>query len=161
NGTLMVNQATLAVTADNQSRAYGASNPTLTASYSGFVNGDTTAVLSGSPALSTTATSSSAAGTYPITAAAGSLSASNYTLAFVNGTLTVGQATLTVTADNQSRAYASANPTLTASYSGFVNGDTASVLSGAPALSTTATLSSGIGTYPIAAAVGSLSAANY
>ena len=86
---IQVNKAPLTVTANNASRAVGAANPAFTASYSGFVNGETTAVLSGSPSLTTTATSSSAAGTYPITAAAGTLAASNYSFAFVNGTLSV------------------------------------------------------------------------
>ena len=40
-GTLTVNPVALTITADNQSKAYGATLPTLTASYSGFVNGDT------------------------------------------------------------------------------------------------------------------------
>ena len=34
----------------------------------------------------------------------------NYTVVYVNGTLTIGQATLTVTAGNASRAYGTANP---------------------------------------------------
>jgi hypothetical protein len=70
----------------------GAANPTFTASYSGFVNGETTAVLSGSPSLTTTAATSSPAGLYPITAALGTLSAANYSFTFVNGTLSVVQA---------------------------------------------------------------------
>ncbi|HWQ33421.1 MAG TPA: MBG domain-containing protein [Blastocatellia bacterium] len=161
NGTLSVSAATITVTASNATRAYGAANPTFTATYSGFVNGDTQAVLSGSPALSTTATTSTAAGTYTITAAQGTLAAANYSFAFVNGTLTIGKATLTVTADNKSKAYGAALPTLTASYSGFVNGDTASVLIGTPSLTTTATTGSAVGAYPITAAVGTLAAANY
>lgn len=84
-----VNKAALTVTANNASRAVGAANPTFTASYSGFVNGETTAVLGGSPSLTTTATVSSGAGTYPITAALGALTAANYTFTFVNGTLSV------------------------------------------------------------------------
>jgi hypothetical protein len=87
--SLMVNPATLTVTANNASRAVGAANPAFTASYSGFVNGDTAAVLSGSPLLTTTATTSSPAGTYPITAAAGTLSAANYVFSPVNGALSV------------------------------------------------------------------------
>ena len=35
----------LTITADNQTKVYGAALPTLTASYSGFVNGDTAASL--------------------------------------------------------------------------------------------------------------------
>jgi hypothetical protein len=86
---IQVNKAVLTVTANNASRAVGAANPAFTASYSGFINGDTSAVLSGSPLLMTTATSSSAAGLYPITASAGTLAASNYSFAFVNGTFSV------------------------------------------------------------------------
>ena len=53
-------------------------------------------------------------GTYAITSGAGTLSAPNYQLIFVNGALMVDPATLTVTADSQSRTYGSTNPTLTA-----------------------------------------------
>jgi hypothetical protein len=87
--TITINKATLTVTANNASRAVGAANPAFTASYSGFVNGETSAVLGGSPSLTTTATTSSPAGTYPITAVLGTLTAANYTFAFVNGTLSV------------------------------------------------------------------------
>jgi hypothetical protein len=85
--TIVVSQATLTVTANNASRAYGVANPTFTASYMGFVNGDTS--VPGSPSLTTTATASSLPGPYTITAAQGSLTSPNYTFKFVNGTLTV------------------------------------------------------------------------
>src|SRR5207302_5031971 len=138
NGSLTVTRATLTVTADNKSRAYGAANPTLTASYIGFVNGETQSVLSGSPSLSTSATTNSAvAGSpYTITASTGTLIAANYSFVFVNGTLIVTPAALLVSADNQIRAYGATNPPLTASYGGFVNGEGPSVLSGAPILCT-------------------------
>lgn len=87
--TDLIATATLTVTANNQSRDYGTNNPVLTASYTGFVGGDTTAVLSGEPVLSTTATTNSPAGSYPITVSQGSLSATNYTFSFVDGTLTI------------------------------------------------------------------------
>ncbi|MGA3161231.1 MAG: MBG domain-containing protein, partial [Terracidiphilus sp.] len=87
--SITVNQAVLTVTANNASMNVGGAVPTLTASYSGFVNGDTSAVLGGSPTLTTTATSSSPAGNYPITVALGTLTAANYTFTFVNGTLSV------------------------------------------------------------------------
>jgi hypothetical protein len=44
---------------------------------------------------------------------------------------------------------------------GFVNGDTASVVSGAPVLSTIVTTTTPVGTYPITVGVGTLTAANY
>jgi hypothetical protein len=159
-GTLTVTRATLTVT-DNQSKVYGAAPPTLVASYSGFVNGDGPAVTSGAPALSTTATQSSSVGTYAITVAPGTLSSANYTFACVNGLLTVTPAMLTVTAHNASKVYGQANPTFSASITGFVNGDSASVVSGSASLTTTATAASGVGTYAIVAAQGSLSATNY
>ncbi|MFN7929667.1 MAG: MBG domain-containing protein, partial [Blastocatellia bacterium] len=160
-GALTIGKATLTVTADNQTRTYGAVNPTLTATFSGFVNGDTAQALSGEAALTTTASASSAVGSYPITAATGTLAATNYDFNFAGGTLTIGQATLTVTADNKSRVYGTANPALTVQYSGFVNNDNASSLTGAPVVTTNAIASSAIGTLPITVAQGTLAAANY
>ena len=89
--TLTISKAMLTVTADNKSKTYGTDNPALTATIIGFVNGDTPAVVSGAPALSTTATLSSGVGTYPITAALGTLSAVNYDFSLVTGTLQVNE----------------------------------------------------------------------
>src|SRR5213076_3218018 len=125
-GTLTVTAATLTVTAINETRAYGAANPALMVSYSGFVNGDTAASLTTPPSVTTTATSASSVGTYPITAS-GAVSA-NYAISYANGTLTVTAATLTITANNETRSYGATNPALTVSYSGFVNGDTTASL---------------------------------
>uniref|UniRef100_UPI0026289ED3 MBG domain-containing protein n=1 Tax=uncultured Tenacibaculum sp. TaxID=174713 RepID=UPI0026289ED3 len=115
----------------------------LTASYSGFVNGDDATDLDTAVSLSTTAVTGSNAGTYPITASAAA--DANYTVSFVAGTLTVNKAALTVTADDKSKTYGSANPGLTASYSGFVNGDDATDLDTAVSLSTTAVTGSNAG----------------
>jgi streptogramin lyase len=151
----------LTVTANDASRVYGQANPAFSDTITGYVNGDTAAVLSGAANLTTTAAASSHAGSYAIAAAVGSLSAANYTFAFVNGTLTVSPAALTVTANDASKVYGAALPKLSASYSGFVNGDTAAVLSGAPALSTTASASSPAGSYAIIGGPGTLSDPDY
>ena len=95
--SITVNQAVLTVMANNASMNVGGTVPALTASYSGFVNGDTSAVLGGAPTLSTTATSSSPAGNYPITVTLGTLTAVNYTFNFVNGTFSVVSAPATST----------------------------------------------------------------
>lgn len=90
--TIVVNKAILTVKADNKSKIVGSVNPTLTATISGFVNGDSSAVVSGSAALSTTATTNSPVGVYPITVAIGTLSATNYDLpgsTYANGVLSV------------------------------------------------------------------------
>jgi hypothetical protein len=78
-------------------RPVGATN-VLTYKLGGFVNGQTTSVVSGSPALSTTATPASHPGTYQITATIGTLSAANYAFAFATGTLTVVKAPVRVVA---------------------------------------------------------------
>jgi hypothetical protein len=160
---LVVRPARLTVTARNLSMTYGAAVPALTYSVSGFVNGDTaTTAFTGLPALETTATSASPVGPYTITASSGTLAAANYTFAFVNGKLTVKPAPLTVAAADPSMIYGSAVPSLTYTITGFVNGDTQlSAISGAPALSTTATSASTVASYPITVAIGSLTAANY
>src|SRR5262249_45666349 len=79
----------LTVKANSFSILQGDPLPTLTATITGFVNGDTPAVVTGAASLTTTATSASDAGSYPITVSAGTLTAANYMFTFVNGTLMV------------------------------------------------------------------------
>jgi hypothetical protein len=148
-GTLTVTPAALTITANNVSKVYGAALPTLTASYSGFANGDNAASLTTLLTLSTTASAASHVGSYAITAS-GAADA-NYAIAFVAGTLTVTPAALTITANNLSKTYGAALPTLTATYTGFVNGDSAASLTTPPILATTASPTSNVGTYPITA----------
>lgn len=245
--TFSVYRAKLTVKADDASRVYGAANPTFGYTISGFVNGQDSSVVTGSPALSTTATTTSNVGTYPISVSAGTLAvpSNNYFFGYTGGTLTVspkpvnvtvtgaqnygdaasftartgvtgltatgatctgvtgGQSispslpagayttdpatcsgavlsssnytissyksgsylvfkvALTVTASDATRVFGAANPTFDYTVTGFQNGDDASVVSGAPELTTTATTSSDVGSYPISAGVGTLSAANY
>ena len=121
NGTLTVGQATLTVTAGNASRAYGAANPAFTASATGAQNGDTFTFTESTTAV---VFPPRRPGTYPIVPVATGANLGNYTVVYVNGTLTVGQATLTVTAGNASRAYGAANPAFTASAAGAQNSDT-------------------------------------
>ncbi len=143
---LAVHPASLSIAANNQSNAYGAPTPTLTVSYTGFVNGDTPASLATSPTLTTTASASSPVGSYAITV--GGAVGANYIVSYTGGTLTVTPAPLTVTA-NLSMIYGGPLPALTAIYSGFVNGDTAASLTAQPTLATTASARSPVGTYPI------------
>jgi hypothetical protein len=75
------------LTADDKCKVCGQPNPVLTASYSGFITGENTNVLTSPAVLSTTATINSAAGAYPITASGAA--AANYTINYDSGTLTV------------------------------------------------------------------------
>jgi sugar lactone lactonase YvrE len=85
-----VQPAVATVAATNTTSAWGAAIPTTFAyTITGLVNGDTASVISGTPVLSTTATSPTTSGNYPITVALGTLTAANYTFALVNGTLTI------------------------------------------------------------------------
>ena len=149
-------QAVLTVQADDQERAYGTTNDPLTATFTGFLDGDGPEVLSGSPALSTPADTNSPTGTYPIEVSLGSLSSGCYTFNFVNGTLTVTPRVIRVTAENQTRPYGAPNAPLTVAYSGFVNELDADLLSGSPGLSTTAETNSPVGEYAILLSQGTL-----
>ena len=83
-----ITRAVLTAAAVSTSQVYGAP-PVLSSTVTGFVNGDTSAVVSGAPVLTTTATSTSLPGTYPITVSLGTLAASNYTFTLINGIDTV------------------------------------------------------------------------
>ncbi len=129
-GSLTVTPATLTVTADNETKTYGAANPTLTHTTTGFVNGETSAVVTTQPTCSTTATAtSSVAGRRMRSPAAGG-AAANYSFTYVDAALTITPATLTVTAENKSKVYGSANPPLTYVITGFQNGETDAVVTG-------------------------------
>ena len=111
-GTLTVDQAQLTVKADDQARAYGDDNPTLTFSVSGLKNGDSqAAALTAAPSLSTTAVKASPLGSYPITVSGGT--SANYTLTRTDGTLTVGKRAITVTAQPKTKVYGDTDPALT------------------------------------------------
>jgi hypothetical protein len=86
-GTLTISPVALTITANNATRPFGTANSTFTATYAGFVNGDTPASLTGTLACTTTATTTSAVGTYPITCSG--QTSTNYTITYVPGVLTV------------------------------------------------------------------------
>jgi len=156
-GTLTVTPTPLTITANSLSKVYGAGMLALGFSASGFVNGDTAASLTTQPTLSTTTTAASAVGSYPISIS-GAVDP-NYFITYAQGTLTVTPALLTITANNATKILNAANPALTWTPSGFVNGDTASVLISNPTCTTTANTNSPVGSYPITCS--GASAANY
>ncbi|HSH15946.1 MAG TPA: MBG domain-containing protein, partial [Verrucomicrobiae bacterium] len=146
NGTLLIGKAALIATADDVSRAYGASNPEFTGSLNGAIEGDNLSV-----GYSTSATETSAVGTYDIVPAITDPDEKlgNYAVTLNNGTLTVDKAVIVATADAQSRAYGAANPELTISYAGFVNDETVEALDELPVAATEATSASVVNDYAI------------
>ncbi|MEQ1749857.1 MAG: choice-of-anchor D domain-containing protein, partial [Prosthecobacter sp.] len=97
-----------------------------------------------------------AAGSYSVKAT----DSSGTSAGIKTGTLVISKAPLYVTPADQSKFVGKDNPPLTLSYSGFVSGETASLVTTAPALKTTATKTSVGGEYPITASGGVVSA-NY
>lgn len=95
---LTVNKAMLTVTADDQTREYKLENPTLSISYSGFVNGDVMAELDMLPTVSTPATIASNVGDYEIAIVDGM--DADYELQYVFGTLTVEKAMAAIELSN-------------------------------------------------------------
>src|SRR5438067_10783210 len=95
-GMLFVSPVALTITAVDKSKDYGAALPALTASYSGFVNGDSAASLTTAPTCSRLAAETSHLGSRVVI---GSRPADNdYTISYVAGTLTVNPVALTITA---------------------------------------------------------------
>jgi len=157
-GTLTITAAStpLVVTCNNKTRAYGAANPVFDYTVSGLLGSDTVTVNCTTTA---TSTSSVAGSPYTITPTVSGASLSNYTLTHNDGTLTINPApAATITINSTTRAYGVANPT-TYSYtntSGVLNGDTFTLV-----YSTSATIASPIGPYPISAIPTGAAAANY
>ncbi len=159
-GGLTVNPAALTITANNAGKTYGQS---LTLAGTAF---GTSGLQNGESVGSVTLASAGAAGTadvagspYAITASGatgGSFNSANYKIGYVNGALSVAPASITVTADSQTRGAGTPNAPLTYQLSGnLYNGDS---LTGA--LATSATTASSAGSYSITQ--GSLAAsANY
>jgi hypothetical protein len=91
-------KAPLTIKADDKLKFANQANPVLTITYTGFVLGETAAVFTTQPAISTTAVTNSPAGQYPITV--GGAVATNYEITYEDGIMTVqAQTAQTITFD--------------------------------------------------------------
>ena len=130
-GNLTVTPAALTITANSVSRVYGAADPALGVSYSGFVNGETSIVLGGTlSVVDADSAPTTGVGSHAGVITASGRTSTNYAITYAAGNLTVTPAALTITANNVTRVYGATDPALGVSYSGFVNGETSSVLGG-------------------------------
>lgn len=143
--SVTVAQNVLTITADDASRVYGAANPAFTGKITGAQYGDTF-----TESFSTTATLTSAPGTYAIVPSAAGSNLAQYTQSVKNGTLTVAKASvvssivLSATAITQGQ-----NVDLTANVVSATSGTptgTVSFFNNGSALGT-ATLANGTATY--------------
>jgi hypothetical protein len=126
NGKITINKAPLSVVANNVSRTFGSPNPTLTGTITGVKNGENIT------ASFTTATQTSNVGTFAITVAVvfnPTTLAANYTLTTTNGTLTITAVPLTIAANNQT-IILGGTVAASATYTGFVLGQTPANLAG-------------------------------
>ncbi|GHE62263.1 BspA family leucine-rich repeat surface protein [Roseivirga thermotolerans] len=139
-GVFTISQRSLTITAQAATKTYGDNDPDFAYSItSGSLNtGDE---LSGA----ITRVAGEDVGTYALQS---SLFNPNYDISFVSADLTIEKADLTAAADDQTKYLGEANPELTISYSGFVNGDSKANIT-EPTIATTATESSPVGTYDI------------
>uniref|UniRef100_UPI001B53C8DA MBG domain-containing protein n=1 Tax=Amaricoccus sp. TaxID=1872485 RepID=UPI001B53C8DA len=155
-GTLTIDPAQMRVRANDARRAYGASNPRFDVSYlDPFAPGQSAAALGWRPTVSTPATAGSDVGAYVLTP--GGIASANYAIEYLPGRLTIDPVRLNLTLHDAERNYGAEDPVLGWTASGFVLGQGAEVVSGAPA--TDATGASGAGTYTIT--TGTLGARNY
>jgi hypothetical protein len=144
NGVLTVAQNLLTVSANPQEKTYAETNPPLTFQYSGFLNGDDTNSLTGSPALFVVAGTNSPVGQYTIHIHQGTLASTNYAFVFSNSVLTIDPAPLALTSFDASRLYGATNPVLSGSLVGLMNNDPITA-----SFSTAATPASAVGEYTI------------
>jgi gliding motility-associated-like protein len=94
-GTLTINKASLTFKADDITRDYLTSNPEMTFTISGFVNGETRSAVDLTPSIQTDAFQSSNAGTYSITLSGGN--DSRYNFIFKDGIMTIEKIPQTIT----------------------------------------------------------------
>ena len=160
-GSLVINPATLTVSAGNASRAYGQANPTVAPTYTGFMGSDSvTTALTAQPTIVSSAVLTSPVGSYVLTPQGAA--SSNYIFNYVPGSLTISQAILAMTANATTSTYGLALPTFTGYLSGLVNGDTqATVSTGTLTFTSPASITSDVGAYAINGSGLTLTNSNY
>jgi gliding motility-associated-like protein len=156
----------LTITANNATKTYGATQNTALSStaftYTGSMNSETVGSVVLTYGTGSAATAIVNTYTDQVTASAatgGTFLASNYTITYQTGDIIVVPAPLTITPDNKTRYFGDTDPVFTVTYKGFVNNESIAQLTSQPVTSTTASLASPIGKYPITAR--GVSAANY
>ena len=145
---LTVTKAPLTITAKSYTIVETAALPTFEATYSGWKNQETEAVLTKKPTLTSNAPADKAPGTYTITPAGAE--AVNYSFTYANGTLTITEApTITVKAKAATMVYGDAVPTLEYTVEG-------GTLTGQPVLKCEAASTSNVGEYAITVEKGTI-----
>lgn len=171
-----INPCTLQVIAQPKNMVYGNIPPSFDSPVcgvdyviNGFVNNDSISIVTGVPELLITGIQSSTpVGVYDITATPGSLLAPNYNFTMVDASLTIKPAVLKVSACEKNMVYGDIPPNMTQpvygvdyTVDGFTEGDVASMVTGAPILTSNVDITSHSGVYDIGVDVSKMSAMNY
>jgi len=150
-GLLTVNPQALTITANSATQTY--SNVPYSGgngvTYTGFVNGENSSVLSGTINYGGNSQSALNVGSYTITPSG--QTSSNYAINYVDATLTINPQPLTIVANNVTQTfnnvpYSGGNGV---TYNGFVNGQNSSVLSGSSTFGGSSQGAVNVGTYTI------------
>lgn len=113
-----ISKKVITVTANNQGKGYGETEPSLTADESGVFRGD-------SISYDIYRDGGEEIGQYPIHVS-GDKDQGNYRITFRDGTFTIDRKQVTVTANSQSKEYGTADPQLTATITGLSGSETVS-----------------------------------
>ena len=144
---LVVNKASLAISATNKSMTYSDDVPSLEIEYNGFKNDETATVLTTQPSITCSATKTSNVGVYEIQVSGAT--AANYDITHIPGTMTINKAPLTITAKSYTINQKDNLPEFGVTYDGFKNDETSSVLTTLPTITCDATDSETAGEYDI------------
>ena len=156
---LLIEKATLIATPDNKIVTYGDDMPVTDFSYSGLVGDDYVNEINTKPSAQLTPVQVvineqvqppqfASVGVYEITSNKDG-NDDNYAFNYSTGTLTINKTILTATAENQTKFAGGQNPELTINYVGFKGTEDVGHLDEAPLATTTATVDSPEGEYPI------------
>ena len=145
--TVTIGKASLSIIAKEKTITYGDAAPAYDAMCTGFVNGETGAVLGGDLDFTCSYNQGDGAGTYDITPFG--CTSDNYSINFVTRALTVSKKALTVTADDKAITFGDAAPAYTVSYSGFITGEDENDLGGSLTLTCSYTQGDNAGDYTI------------
>jgi len=109
NGSISINKVNLTITASSASVVFGAPAPTITAGFSGFVNSETSAVLTTQPTCGSGYTTSTNVGTSVASSCSGA-AAANYNIGYVTGSVTITQAQTTTVVNTSSNTVTAGSP---------------------------------------------------
>ncbi|MGI9186163.1 MAG: beta strand repeat-containing protein, partial [Gaiellales bacterium] len=146
-GAVTINRKGVVVTASSTGVIYGDARPTITPSYTGWVNTQDETVLTTVPTCTTPYLPTTTVAAGSTTSCSGAV-ADNYSFQYTAGTVTVARKSATITASDATVTYGDAVPVITPAYSGLVNNETGSVMTTLPTCSTTYTSQTDYGNSP-------------